>query len=86
MYKVNWDAAFDVEKWKIGVGVLIRNHAGQFVGALRVARPLTQNSFIAESLALLMAMKLCQDLKIQHFILEGDALQVVNLMMERNGD
>lgn len=69
MYKVNWDAALDTKKGKTGVGVLIRDHSGQFVGALRATRPLVQNSFIAEFLALLMAVKFCQDMEIQYCIL-----------------
>lgn len=58
---------------KIVIRVLIRDHSSQFVGALSATRPLAQNLFIVESLALFMAVKFCQNIEIQHCILEGDA-------------
>lgn len=60
--KINWDVAFDVNQERIGVRVIIRDHEGQFVGALRAGKYLTKNSFIAESMALLLAVKFCKDL------------------------
>lgn len=75
-----------LRKKKNWVGVLIRDHLGQFAGALRATRTLAQNSSSAESLAFLTAVKFCQDMEIQHCILEGDALQVVNLLLNQKRD
>lgn len=52
------------------------------MGALRAGRPLTHNSFVAESLALSCAVKPCKDLHVHYFILEGDPLQVINIMKD----
>lgn len=58
MYKVNWKAALSYARGRTGIGVLIRNHEGLFVGALRASRPLVQTTFIAKSMALLLADQL----------------------------
>lgn len=84
--KINWDATFDVNNGMIGVRVIIRNYKGQFVGALRAGRSLTQNSFVAETMALFFAVKLCKDLEIHHILLEGDTIQVINLMKKKSID
>lgn len=42
--------------------------------------PLTNNPFVAESLAIFIAIQLCKDAGIHKIILKGDVLQVVNLM------
>lgn len=62
--------AYDINKGKLGVGVIIRNQEMQFMGALKGGIPLTHNPFVAESLAILCAIKLCKDLHVHH-ILEG---------------
>lgn len=61
--KINWDASFDCTLQKIGVGVVIRNHEPKVVGTLGVARPLTLSSFVAESMALLMAVQLYKTIR-----------------------
>lgn len=48
----------------MGVGVIIRNHEAKVMGTLRARRFLTNNPFIAESLALLLAIQFCKDLGI----------------------
>lgn len=84
--KINWDATFDINKGRICVGAIIWNREGQFVGALKAGRSLTHDSFVVESLTLLLAVKLCRDLEIQRIFLEGDASQVINLTKEKSID
>lgn len=39
VHKVNWDATFDCHIDQMGVGVIIRNHERNFVGALKATQP-----------------------------------------------
>lgn len=78
--KINWDASFDSFNQKIGIGVVISNHEVKVVGTLRAFKPITLSHFVAESMALLMAVQLCKTVGYDACQLEVDALQVVNLL------
>ncbi|KAF5477160.1 hypothetical protein F2P56_003831 [Juglans regia] len=65
---------------KIGIGVLIRDHQGLVIGALRANRTLRGNAFDAEAYGLLMATVFCKDLGLRQLCLEGDSKQVVDLL------
>lgn len=85
-YKVNWDASLDSMHNKIGIDVVLRDHEAQVTGTLHAARYLNSNSFVAESMALLLAVQLCTDIGLHNLMLEGDALQVVRLLKDKNPD
>lgn len=74
MYKVNWDVAYDVNKERIGIGIIIRDHESKVMDTLRARTCLTNSPFIAKYLALLMDIQFCKDVGIHHFILKGGAL------------
>ncbi|KAF5468500.1 hypothetical protein F2P56_012646, partial [Juglans regia] len=78
--KVNWDAAVQSREGRIGIGVLIRDHQGLVIGALRANRILRGNPFVAEAYGLLMATFFCKDLGLRQLCLEGDSKQVVDLL------
>lgn len=79
MCKVNLDVEYDQHRGKIGVGVIIMDHEAQVLGTLCEWRCLTNSPFTTKALVLIMAAQFCKDVGIDHFILEGGALQVVNL-------
>ncbi|KAF5445283.1 hypothetical protein F2P56_034346 [Juglans regia] len=74
--KVNWDAAVQTRMGRIGIGVIIRDHQGLVIGALRANRPLRGSVFDAEAYGLLLACVFCKEIGIRHLCLEGDSKQV----------
>lgn len=56
------------------------------LGTLHVAKNLTNSLFVAKSMDLLLASHFCKDIRIHNFMLEGDILQVVNLLKLNSQD
>ncbi|XP_042962496.1 uncharacterized protein LOC122296768 [Carya illinoinensis] len=81
-FKVNWDVAVRTGEGRIGVGVLIRDHTGQVVGALRAQRPFRGRPFDAEAYGALMAAIFIKELGLNKVCLEGDSKQVVDLLQK----
>lgn len=84
--KLNWDASCDAKSGKIEIGTIICNSERKVIGSMQASRNLITNHFIAEAYAMLVAVQFCQDSGLNHLILEGDALQVVNLLAQENTD
>lgn len=84
--KVNWDTACDKLQGKIGLRVIVRDSEWMVRGTLRANKPFATYPFTEEVLALLIAVKFSFAIGISHFILEGDALQVVKLLGEGQDD
>ncbi|XP_035543096.1 uncharacterized protein LOC118346314 [Juglans regia] len=81
-FKVNWDAAVQSRLGRIGIGVLIRDHQGLVIGALRANRPLRGSAFDAEAYGLVLACVFCKEIGIRQFCLEGDSKQVVDQVIQ----
>ncbi|XP_040996027.1 uncharacterized protein LOC121242200 [Juglans microcarpa x Juglans regia] len=79
-YKVNWDAAVNQKEGKIGIGVLIRDHHGYFIGGLQAHRSLKGTRFDAEAYGMLLAAVFYKEVGITHLCLEGDSKKVVDLL------
>ncbi|KAF5475859.1 hypothetical protein F2P56_007621 [Juglans regia] len=75
-YKVNWDVAVNQKEGHIGIGVLIRDHQGFFIGSLQTHRPFKGTPFDAEAYGILLVAVF----GITQCLLEGDSKQVVDLM------
>ena len=84
--KANWDAASNVRRGKMGMGVVIRNHKGKF----RAAKfSLINGRFeptVAEAMAAIHAIVFCKEMGIQRLSLEGDAKNVVSALISREGN
>ncbi|XP_035546735.1 uncharacterized protein LOC118348703 [Juglans regia] len=78
--KVNWDVAVQMRMGRIGIGVIIRDHHGLVIGALRANRPLKGSVFDAEAYGLLLACVFCKEIGVRQICLEGDSKQVVDQM------
>ncbi|KAF5481089.1 hypothetical protein F2P56_001774 [Juglans regia] len=85
-FKANWDAALDVKQRKVGLGVVIKNDRGEVMAACCESKNFVEQPAIAEGWALRKAMELCEDLKFNKVILEGDAQVVVNAVNSQTED
>ena len=79
-YKVNVDAAVFREQGTCGIGVVIRNHKGQIMGAIckQVFFPL--QALEAEAKAAEAGILLGWDLGLKNIVVEGDAQLVIQAL------
>jgi ribonuclease HI len=82
--KCNWDAAIDAHGRRMGVGIVVRNHAGDVMATKCMTKAYVTDPQTAEAIAVWKAAELVQQLGIPHVILEGDALSV-DQAMQREG-
>lgn len=73
-FKMNFDAAFS--RGISYTGVILRNDSGLVLGAWTNCFP-SENSFCAETLAAVQALKIAHSLRLDRVSFEGDALNVV---------
>ncbi|XP_041027091.1 uncharacterized protein LOC121267310 [Juglans microcarpa x Juglans regia] len=85
-FKMNWDASCAQSRGRVGIEVIIRYTSGQVIGCCRDSKPLVVNSFMAEVVALQVAMNFCKDMGIKMVKLEGDSLQVVQYLQKDSHD
>lgn len=75
--KVNWDAAMNSEKKRMGLGVVVRDEEGEVLLSLCNPMEGLSNSATAELYALWEPLKVCAELNWAKAIFEGDALSVI---------
>ncbi|XP_062145914.1 uncharacterized protein LOC133853906 [Alnus glutinosa] len=73
--KLNWDAALDSKKRKMGFGFLVRDSNGKVFDAVNCSMDSFGGPVVAESMAALRAAEFCRDRGLDNIILEGDSLQ-----------
>ncbi|XP_042987158.1 uncharacterized protein LOC122315356 [Carya illinoinensis] len=83
MFKMNWDAAVDKTKCRVGIGVIVRDHRGQMTTALRKRRSLYPGHALAKTCGAYEATKFGLQLDLSQVVLEGDSKQVVNALMAK---
>jgi ribonuclease HI len=76
VYKINWDTSVDRDRCKMGMGLVVRDHAGQLIAALCASKDHITDPTSAEALAASKAAELCHRLGLEKVILEGDAVEV----------
>jgi hypothetical protein len=82
--KLNWDAAVDIKKKIMGVGLVLRDH---FDGVLRVVSSFHQyvlDPLVAEAFAARQGIDLCRALGYQCLQLEGDCQVVVKAILSNS--
>jgi ribonuclease HI len=79
--KVNWDAALNVAKGWIGLGIIARDSKGLCMGARSITQQVKTDPKTAEIMAALQAMQFSKDAGFWEVIFEGDAAQVVKEIM-----
>lgn len=70
----------------MGFGALVRNSEGQMIGSMRVTKRFLHSPFTTEVAALKEAIKCCKDIGLTQIMLEGDALQVVDILKSETID
>ncbi|XP_042950241.1 uncharacterized protein LOC122282348 [Carya illinoinensis] len=80
--KVNFDAAIDKNNFKLGLGIVARNHVGEVLFTFNSAKQFSGNSDLAEAAALWRAMELVLELDVRLVVFEGDADRVIKGVTE----
>jgi ribonuclease HI len=83
--KVNWDAAVDSNRKRIGLGVIVRNHEGDALAMISETMGSSTDPVTAEALAARRAVEVSHMLGLRKIILEGDALQIVQALQSTDG-
>jgi ribonuclease HI len=80
--KCNWDAALDVGRQLMGIGLLIRDHEGTVVAAKCSTQSHVSDPLVAETIAVWTAARFIKYKGLDNVVLEGDSLGVVNCLQE----
>jgi hypothetical protein len=83
--KVNWDAAVDGRGGRIWIGAVVRDHSKKVLAMLSETIASIKDPTTAEALAARRGTELYTSLGIRRFILEGDALQIVQAIQSSRG-
>jgi hypothetical protein len=65
-FKMNCDAALDMEGRRMGMGIILRNHEGKVRAAWSLSKPGLLEPAAAEAVALFHGMKFCKELGISN--------------------
>ncbi|XP_030943841.1 uncharacterized protein LOC115968561 [Quercus lobata] len=76
-YKVNIDGVVFKEQKEAGVGVVIRDHVGNFIVGLSKKFRCPLGAIEVEAKAFESSWEFAKDMGIQDFVLEGDPLNIV---------
>ena len=79
--KVNWDASVGGRQKRMGMGIAVRDQDGALRAALCATKNFITDPAMAEAVAAQKAVEVCLRLGLQKVILEGDALEVVNVFL-----
>ena len=83
-FKINWDVAIDIQSNCMGFGVIIRDHNSVVCAAKSVKIYRAFEPVIGEAMAAMVEVKFSKEREIQDVILEGDSMQVVQALQDRN--
>lgn len=82
-WKINWDAAINKETLKMGMGIVIRDDAGNVVTVKAKYLPYLINPQTAEAMAGWYAIQFGREMGGRFIILEGDSLEVVTALRRK---
>jgi ribonuclease HI len=80
--KINWDAALDRNRKKMGFGIVVRNFEGRVLAARCGSVANISDPLIAEAIGAWKSVELCQNLGLSKIFLEGDNLEVVSALQK----
>ena len=83
--KINFDAAVFRRSSLAGIGVVVRNNAGEVEGALSSSISMAQSVADLEALACLKAVQFALELGITRVVFEGDSAVVINALLHGAG-
>ena len=82
-YKVNVDGAVLGKQKKAGVGVVIRDHEGNFIAGLSKKFKAPLGAIAVEAKAFETGITFAKEVGILDFVLEGDSLTIVNALCKK---
>ncbi|KAL0017569.1 hypothetical protein SO802_004638 [Lithocarpus litseifolius] len=82
-YKVNVNGAVFGKQKEAGVGVVIRDHEGNFIAGLSKKFKAPSGATEVEAKAFETGITFAKEVGIQDFVLEGDSLTIVNALCEK---
>jgi hypothetical protein len=85
-FKVNWDASVDRRKNLMGVGIVMRNHAGRVLAAQCSVQKFIVDPSTAEAIGARVGAELGRRLGLQSIMLEGDASVVIEALRREGED
>ena len=85
-YEVNFDAATFRSTNSAGIGVIVRDCAGEVIGALSVPILMPQSIVVAKALACRQAMKFVAEIGLTQVVIEGNSAVIINALTTTNGD
>ncbi|KAK2664867.1 hypothetical protein Ddye_003441 [Dipteronia dyeriana] len=80
LFKINTDAALDMENNIVGIGAVIRNRQGEVMGSAVQRSEATYSHSLAKAIALLRGIEFAFDLGTLPAVVESDAKGVVELI------
>ena len=85
-YKVNFDVATFRSTDSAGIGVILRDCAGEVIGALSMPISMPQTVADVEALVCRQAVKFATEIGLTRVVIEGDSAVIVNALTMPNGD
>jgi hypothetical protein len=85
-FKVNWDASIDRRGNIMGVGIVVRNHAGRVLAAQCLVQKFIVDPSTAEAIGARVGAELGKKLGLHSILLEGDASVVVEALRREEED
>ncbi|XP_042972921.1 uncharacterized protein LOC122304717 [Carya illinoinensis] len=85
-FKVNFDAAYDKNLNRIGLGIVMRDSEGSLKPCLIASKEQVFSAAQAERAALQRAMDMCIEMGMNQVIFEGDAKAVIDAINSKNED
>lgn len=76
--KVNWDASLNIDKGRMGVGIIVRDSLGRIVATSSFSVPVHVDMVVTEAMAALQAVEFCHGRSLLKIILKVDSLKVVS--------
>jgi hypothetical protein len=57
--KLNWDTTIDMERWRMGIGIIARDHSGTVLATVSASRPHVTDPTTAEAIAAWKMVEVC---------------------------
>jgi hypothetical protein len=70
----------DEKNWCIGIGIVVSDYEGVVLAAPNTTKNFMVVLVVAEALVAFHVVELCSEMGFVDIILEGDALQIVNVV------
>jgi hypothetical protein len=80
--KFNWDATIDLERLRMGIGIIARDHSGTVLAAVSSLMLGITDPTTTEAVATWKMAEACVSLGYSKVILEGDSLEIVNSLQK----